>query len=86
MKPGSNAVSGQMQPRDDSFDRMLDQMNNEGLINRADGFKIEKNDDRLYINGEEQSKEVYNKYKSYLKGEKIKIKGGNNNLNISVSN
>jgi hypothetical protein len=84
--PGNAAVIGTPSVRDDSFDKMLDRMNDEGLIDRNDNFKIEKNDDRLYINGEEQSTDVYNKYKSYLKGEKIKIKGNKNNLSVSITN
>lgn len=72
--------------RSNSYDKMLSQMDADGLIDRDQKFRVEKKDDRLYINGEAQSDAVYNKYKSYLKGDQIKIKGSANTLSIDITN
>jgi hypothetical protein len=69
-----------------SYDRMLDMMGKDGLINRPEGFKIKKKDGTLIINGHTQPVSVYEKYKRYLDSKNITIKGDDNNLSISINN
>lgn len=67
-----------------SYENMLKKMDSDGLIDRDRNFTIKKYDDQLYINGEEQSRRVYEKYAPYLKGDNIIIKGRGDNLRIRV--
>ena len=53
---------------------MFDEMQNDGLINKKDGFDIEYKDQELYINDKKQSKEVTDKYRPYFKDEHFKMK------------
>jgi bla regulator protein blaR1 len=68
------------------MEEMLDKMDREGLINRNNKFRIEKEDGKLYINGERQSTKVYNKYSQYLSANHVTVKGGKGNLNINMTN
>jgi len=45
-------------------------LENDGLINRKKGYKIEIRDGEMYINGTKQSKEVNDKYRKYFGDEK----------------
>jgi len=65
---------------------MIKEMERDGLINQEDGFSIKKANNSLYINGVKQSNDTYNKYSSYLKGERIIIKGDKNHLKVDVRN
>ena len=69
-----------------NFENMLNQMQKEGLINRSDKYTVKKEDGELYINGQKQSKDVYSRYSSYLKGDEISIKGSKGSLSITVTN
>ena len=68
------------------FEPMLGKMEKDGLIDRSKSYKIEKENGALYINGEKQPAELYNKYKNYLKGNHVTIKGNKGSLNINVNN
>ena len=68
----------------DSYEQMLDKMEGDGLISREKGFKIEKNGGELYINDELQSAAIFNKYRAYMDGEKIVVKGNNRRLTINA--
>lgn len=70
----------------DETEEMLDAMEKDGLINREKKFKIEKEDEVLYINGEKQPDRVYHKYNRYLHGKDVAISGSKGNLSISISN
>lgn len=67
------------------YEAMLNKMQQEGLINRSSKFKIEKEKDELYINGEKQPREVFMKYHEYLKDKTVAISGSKNTLTISVN-
>ncbi len=69
----------------DNYDDMLSKMEDEGIINRAQGFSIKKKGDELYINDMIQPKSIYNKYNNYLKADNISINGNKNKLTISVT-
>lgn len=79
-------VAAARQTHNYSYERMLKKMEADGLIDRSEGFKLEKRDNELYINGERQPDEIFNKYEPYLQGDKITIKGKNDNLTINVRN
>lgn len=68
----------------DSYQTMLNKMERDGLINKSEGYKIEKDNDVLYINGIEQPDNIYEKYDHYLQGNKIIIKGSDSHLKINV--
>jgi len=70
----------------DDVETMLSKMEKDGLINRNEKFRIEKENDELLINGKKQPDQVYSKYRSYLNGKSVIIKGGKGNLNININN
>ena len=76
----------QYRPNANDFDAMLDKMESEHLIDRSRSFKIKKENDELYINGEKQSNSVYDNYKRYLHGKTVIIKGKKGDLSISIDN
>lgn len=45
----------------------------DGLINKKSGYKIKVEDGELYINGNKQPKETYEKYKQYYKKDKFSL-------------
>ena len=65
---------------------MLKEMEKEGLLNRRDGFTVKKSGKRLYINGQAQTAKVYSKYRGYLKGNHVVIKGDDEDLTIKIRN
>lgn len=69
-----------------SYSKMLKEMERDGLIDRREGYEIRKKKNKLYINGELQSEQVYNRYSKYLNGKNISIAGDKENLSISVNN
>jgi len=64
--------------------RMLDRMEDEGLIDRHDGFDVRKTDGRLYINGEEQSYNVQDTYDKYLGNGDISVAGKDNDVTVRM--
>lgn len=67
------------------YETMLKRMEKDGLINRDDNYKIEKDNDELFINGKKQPEAVYNKYESYLKYKSVQIKGHKGHLAITIN-
>ena len=51
-----------------------DLLEKDGLINQADGYKVDIKEGELYINGNQQSKEVTEKYKPFFPGNTFSIK------------
>lgn len=68
------------------YEKMLSQMEADDLIDRKDGFRIKKEDDKLYINGKCQSEYVTRKYLPYLKSQEVTIKGNSSKLSVSEYN
>jgi len=52
---------------------MFTEMENDGLINSKEGFSIEYNNSKLYINGKEQDKTTTEKYRHYFKDKHFEI-------------
>lgn len=73
-------------PTPPNYEPMLDQMQQDGLINREEAYSIEKKGDVLLINGKEQPASVKHKYKEHLLAKTISIKGNKGTLNILVDN
>lgn len=69
-----------------SHDHILDAMEQDGLISRKKGYKIEKKGDELYIDGIKQSKEVFKKYEPLINSRNLTITGNNRSINIKVEN
>ena len=65
---------------------MLQQMEQEGLINRSGDYKIVQNGDgALYINEQKQPAATYDKYKKYMKGKVILMKEGGTDEIIKIN-
>ena len=71
---------------DNKMEEMLNEMQEDGLLNRNKSYKVVKKEDELYINGKKQSAKVYNKYYTYFIDEEVEIKGSRNSLTIKKSN
>ncbi|HXS36774.1 MAG TPA: M56 family metallopeptidase [Flavipsychrobacter sp.] len=67
-----------------SYSDMIKKMEDDGLLNQDNGFSIKKLNNTLYINGIEQSSNIYNEYIKYLRDEKIIIKGDRNHLKVDI--
>jgi bla regulator protein blaR1 len=77
--------SSETLPGTNDYETMLKQMEKDGLLDRSKGYKVEKENEALTINGSKQSAEVYNKYLPYLKDKTVKIKGSKGSLNITIN-
>ena len=65
------------------YKTFIDQLAQDGLINKNENYTIEHKNGSLIINGKTQSAEVYNKYRSYLPQQKnFTIKKDNEGFNI----
>jgi bla regulator protein BlaR1 len=62
----------------------LKQLEKDGLINRAQGYSLEKKNDRLYINGKKQDDDVADKYEKYFRNKKISISGSTNSQSVTI--
>lgn len=69
----------------DECEPMLQQMEQEGLINRSGNYKIVNDGDVLYINEQKQPAATYEKYKKYLKGKIIVMKESNTDKIIKIN-
>lgn len=70
-----NAMAGIAKAKDELrlTKDMFNRMENEGLINQADGFTIEYKNKTLLINGKKQPDSTRDKYLPYIKGDSFKI-------------
>jgi hypothetical protein len=65
------------------YKSFVDGLEQDGLINRKEGYTIEHKNGELIINGKKQPTDVYNKYKTFLKKhEKLTIKKSDDDFNI----
>jgi hypothetical protein len=71
-------------PSSNSYDRMLQIMEKEGLIDRTKGFDIKKSGTELYINGVAQPNRIYYEYRPYLGAENISINGDQYKITIEL--
>ncbi len=73
-------------PAPTAYNKMLSEMDRDGLIDQDGTFEVSKNSQDLYINGEAQPDEVKVKYRHYFSPGKVHIKGSKNRLSISSAN
>lgn len=66
------------------YQELISKMAADDLIDTRKGYTIEKKNNELYINGTRQPASVLDKYRSYLRAEKVTIKGEKDNLNVNV--
>lgn len=67
------------------YQELISKMADDKLIDRAKGYTIEKKGNDLYINGAKQPAAVADKYRSYLDGKQITIKGEKDKLSVNVN-
>jgi len=68
------------------YKNFVDDLEKDGLINKAKGYTLEHKNGELIINGKKQSADVYNKYRSFLeKHKKFNIKKSDDDFNIDNS-
>ena len=67
-----------------AYDKMLEKMEADGLIDRVNGYKLEKKGNRLFINDIEQTNAVFHKYERYLGKGNVTIKGDKDHIKINV--
>ncbi|KAA2239641.1 M48 family metalloprotease [Chitinophaga agrisoli] len=79
-------VEEQSRASNDKYQRLIKQLQEDKLIEAGKPFTIEKKNNDLYINGTKQPAAIMDKYRSYLDGKTITIKGGNDNLDVNVNN
>jgi flagellar motor protein MotB len=65
-----------------AYQEMIEDMENDGLIDTHEDYKIQFKNNELFINGKRQSSEVTDKYRKYFKEDTvIEKQGGNMNIN-----
>lgn len=68
------------------YDKMLDDMQEDGLLNRDKSFSVKKAKGELYINGRKQPASVLEKYNDYIgDADEVNIQGSKGNLNVNVN-
>ncbi|WP_142687639.1 M56 family metallopeptidase [Chitinophaga polysaccharea] len=60
------------------YKEMISQMEADKLLDTQKGYKLEKNENGLFINGVKQPNNVVDKYQKYLKGKQITLQSSSN--------
>ena len=63
----------------ESLKALIEVIEKDGLFNTKKGYNIKVKDGELYINGNKQPKETYEKYKQFYPKEKFSFKGNGEN-------
>jgi hypothetical protein len=67
------------------YKEYVDGLENDGLINKKEGYTLKHKDGELFINGKKASDQTYNKYRSFLeKHKKFNIKKDNNDFDLDM--
>ena len=67
------------------YKTFVDGLENDGLINKKQGYEIEHKDGKLTINGKEASSQTYQKYRSFLeKHKKFNIEKSDDDFDIDI--
>jgi len=66
------------------FQEMIYEMEKEGLINTKNDYSIEYKQGEIYINGNKQSGQVNNKYRSFFKKDGVTIRKEKGEMNINI--
>ncbi len=70
----------------ENYNKLLKQLESDKLIDRNEGFHIEKKGSDLFINGKKQSGDVRSKYEQYLENDNVTIRGKQSDLHIHAQN
>jgi hypothetical protein len=67
------------------YKEFVNGLENDGLINKKEGYTLKHKDGELFINGKKASEQTYNKYRSFLeKHKKFNIKKGDDDFDINM--
>jgi len=67
------------------YNDFVDGLENDGLLNRKEGYTIKHKDRELFINGKKASDATYKKYRSFLEKHKtFKIEKSDDDFNIDI--
>ena len=63
----------------------VNELNNDGLINKNEPYKLKHKNGELFINGEKASEKTYNKYRNFLeKHKKFDIEKSDDDFDIDI--
>lgn len=68
------------------YKEMISQMEADKLLDAKKGYKVEKNENGLFINDVKQPDNVVNKYQKYLQTKQVIIKGSANSYHSDIQN
>jgi hypothetical protein len=67
------------------YKEFVNGLENDGLINKKEGYSLKHKDGELFINGKKASEQTYNKYRSFLeKHKKFNIKKDDDDFDINM--
>jgi hypothetical protein len=67
------------------YKEFVNGLENDGLINKKEGYSLKHKDGELFINGKKATEETYTKYRSFLeKHKKFNIKKGDDDFDINM--
>lgn len=65
---------------------MINNMAADNLLDTQKKYKVEKNDNGLYINGVKQADAVASKYNKYLQAKHVTIQGSTDSYHTNIEN
>ncbi|WP_298707253.1 hypothetical protein [uncultured Chitinophaga sp.] len=65
-----------------NYNNLLQKLESDKLIDRNEGFDIQKKGNEFFINGKKQPDDVKKKYEQYLENDNVTIRGKQSNLQI----
>jgi hypothetical protein len=67
------------------YKEFVNSLENDGLINKKEGYTLKHKDSELFINGKKTSEQTYNKYRYFLeKHKKFNIKKDNDDFDLDI--
>ena len=67
------------------YKSFVDGLDNDGLINKKEGYTLKHKDGELFINGKKAAEQTYNKYRSFLeKHKKFSIDKSDDDFDIDM--
>lgn len=67
------------------YKSFVDGLDNDGLINKKEGYSLKHKDGELFINGKKASEQTYSKFRNFLAShKKFTIEKNNNDFNIDM--
>ncbi len=69
----------------EQYKGFIDELDNDGLINKKEAYKLKHKNGELFINGEKASEKTYNKYRNFLdKHKKFDIEKSDDDFDIDI--